>query len=52
VAKIIRDDMLQQNAFTDYDVTCPLHKSVAIMKVGSFFFTLYLLDIDMDRPAS
>ena len=32
VAKIIRDDMLQQNAFTDYDVTCPLHKSVAIMK--------------------
>jgi len=32
VAKIIRDDMLQQNAFTDYDVTCPLYKSVAIMK--------------------
>lgn len=32
VARIIRDDMLQQNAFTDYDVTCPLYKSVAIMK--------------------
>jgi V-type H+-transporting ATPase subunit A len=32
VAKIIREDMLQQNAFTDYDVTCPLYKSVAIMK--------------------
>lgn len=28
VAKIIREDYLQQNAFSDYDYTCPLPKSV------------------------
>ena len=32
VARIIREDFLQQNAFSDYDYTCPLDKSVAIMK--------------------
>lgn len=32
VAKIIKDDMLQQNAFSDHDYTCPLYKAVAIMK--------------------
>ena len=26
IAKIIREDFLQQNAFTDYDYTCPLEK--------------------------
>ena len=26
VAKIIREDFLQQNAFTDYDFMCPLNK--------------------------
>ncbi|CDJ52104.1 vacuolar ATP synthase catalytic subunit A, putative [Eimeria brunetti] len=26
VAKIIREDFLQQNAFSDYDYMCPLHK--------------------------
>jgi len=32
VARIIREDFLQQNAFSDYDHTCPLNKSVAIMR--------------------
>merc|ERR1712018_876474 len=32
VARIIREDFLQQNAFSDYDYTCPLHKSVSILK--------------------
>merc|ERR1712127_874431 len=32
VAKIIREDFLQQNGFTDYDYFCPLHKSVCMMK--------------------
>ena len=32
VARIIREDFLQQNAFTDYDYFCPLHKSVQMMK--------------------
>ena len=28
IAKIIREDFLQQNAFSDHDYNCPLHKSV------------------------
>lgn len=28
IAKIIREDFLQQNAFSEYDYNCPLHKSV------------------------
>lgn len=32
VARLIREDFLQQNAFSTYDYTCPLHKSVGIMK--------------------
>lgn len=32
VARILREDFLQQNAFTDYDYFCPLHKSVCMMK--------------------
>jgi len=31
VAKIIREDFLQQNAFTDYDYTCPLVKTMGMM---------------------
>ncbi len=30
-AKIIREDLLQQNAFTDYDYTCPLVKTMGFM---------------------
>lgn len=33
VAKIIREDFLQQNAFSDYDFMCPLTKTVGMMKV-------------------
>jgi len=33
VAKIIREDFLQQNAFTDYDYFCPLSKTVGMLKV-------------------
>ncbi len=28
IAKIIREDFLQQNAFSPHDYTCPLYKSV------------------------
>ncbi|GMI26127.1 hypothetical protein TrCOL_g12173 [Triparma columacea] len=31
IAKIIREDFLQQNAFTDYDYTCPLVKTMGMM---------------------
>lgn len=38
VAKIIREDFLQQNAFSDYDYNCPLFKSVLMMKAICFFY--------------
>ena len=38
VAKILREDFLQQNAFTDYDYTCPLTKSVGMLKVIIAFY--------------
>ena len=38
VAKIIREDFLQQNAFTDYDFTCPLTKSVGMLKCIIAFY--------------
>jgi len=33
VAKIIREDFLQQNGFTDYDYKCPLGKTIGMMRV-------------------
>merc|ERR1712170_324291 len=32
VAKLIREDFLQQNAFTDYDRFCPLYKTVCMLR--------------------
>ena len=32
LAEIIVDDFLYQNAFTDYDITCPIVKSVGMLK--------------------
>merc|ERR1719247_2709273 len=33
VARIIREDFLQQNGFSDYDFKCPLAKTIGMMKV-------------------
>ena len=33
LAKIIREDYLQQNAFSEYDFNCPLVKSVGMLRV-------------------
>merc|ERR1712124_176111 len=33
VTKIVREDFLQQNGFTDYDFMCPLAKTIGMMKV-------------------
>jgi len=38
VAKIIKDDYLQQNAFTEYDCCCPFYKSVNMLKVIVHFY--------------
>merc|ERR1719463_198693 len=32
VAKIIREDFLQQNGFSDYDFRCPLAKTIGMMR--------------------
>lgn len=38
VAKVIREDYLQQNAFSAYDYNCPLHKTIGMMKcIVSFY---------------
>jgi len=40
VAKIIREDFLQQNGFTEYDFMCPLGKTIGMMRVIVGFHTL------------
>merc|ERR1711997_905435 len=32
VSRILREDFLQQNAYTPYDYTCPLEKTVGMLK--------------------
>jgi len=32
VARIIREDFLQQNAFSEYDYMCPLEKTIGMMR--------------------
>jgi V-type H+-transporting ATPase subunit A len=38
MAKIIREDFLQQNAFTSYDYRCPLEKTSGMMECICAFF--------------
>merc|ERR1712188_28064 len=38
VARIIREDFLQQNGFSEYDFMCPLSKTIGMMKVIGFFY--------------
>jgi V-type H+-transporting ATPase subunit A len=38
IADIIIEDFLQQNAFSDYDVTCPFYKGIGMLKT---IITLY-----------
>lgn len=40
VAKIIRDDFLQQNGFTPYDKFCPFYKTVGMLRNIILFYTL------------
>lgn len=40
VARIIRDDFLQQNAFTEYDAYCPFFKTVLMMQNIILFHNL------------
>jgi V-type H+-transporting ATPase subunit A len=40
IAKIIREDYLQQNAFSKWDYYCPLTKTVGMMKCIVKFFEM------------
>jgi len=50
VAKLIREDFLAQNAFTEHDYTCPLPKTVGMLKVIVTFYDLCQKSI-ADSPA-
>merc|ERR1712106_910359 len=50
VAKLIREDFLAQNAFTEHDYTCPLFKSVGMLSVIVNFYDLCQKSI-ADSPA-
>lgn len=50
VAKIIREDFLQQNAYTDYDFTCPIFKSVGMLRCIVVFYNCCQRSI-ADSPA-
>jgi len=40
VAKVIKEEFLQQNAYTDYDYTCPLWKTAGMAKCLVHFYNL------------
>ncbi|XP_063688679.1 V-type proton ATPase catalytic subunit A-like [Bolinopsis microptera] len=40
IAKLIKDDFLQQNGFTDYDRVCPFYKTVGMMSNMILFHDL------------
>uniref|UniRef100_A0A7S4MQI9 H(+)-transporting two-sector ATPase n=1 Tax=Odontella aurita TaxID=265563 RepID=A0A7S4MQI9_9STRA len=50
VAKLIREDFLAQNAFTEHDYTCPLTKTVGMLSVIITFYDLCQKTI-ADSPA-
>jgi len=50
VAKLIREDFLAQNAFTEHDYTCPLIKTVGMLNIIITFYDLCQKSI-ADSPA-
>merc|ERR1711933_283684 len=40
VAKLIREDFLAQNAFTEYDFTCPLIKTIGMLNIIVTYYDL------------
>merc|ERR1712087_862023 len=50
VAKLIREDFLAQNAFTEHDYTCPLVKTVGMLNIIVTYYDLCQKSI-ADSPA-
>lgn len=46
IARILREDFLQQNAYTDYDYTCPLEKTVGMLKCMIMYYNQALSAIE------
>jgi len=46
IAKVIREDFLAQNAYSDYDYFCPLNKTIGMMRCIVTFFELSLKAIE------
>ena len=45
IAKVIKNDFLQQNSFTEYDYMCPVAKTTGMMKCIMTYFNLALKTI-------
>ncbi len=50
IAKIIREDFLQQNAYSDHDYFCPLYKTICMMKCIIGFYNKCITAI-MESPS-
>jgi V-type H+-transporting ATPase subunit A len=50
VAKIIRDDFLQQNGFTQYDKMCPFYKTVWMLRNIITFYNLAQKAVEHSSP--
>ncbi|GAM20404.1 hypothetical protein SAMD00019534_035790 [Acytostelium subglobosum LB1] len=50
VAKIIRDDFLQQNGFTPYDKCCPFYKTIWMLRIMMTFYNLAQKAVEMSTP--
>ena len=46
IARILREDFLQQNAYTEYDYTCPLEKTVGMLKAMITYYNQSLSAIE------
>merc|ERR1711871_1928937 len=51
VARLIREDFLQQNGFTAWDFTCPLDKSIGMMRCIVLFYDLAKQVIESTRSS-
>nr|XP_027200406.1 V-type proton ATPase catalytic subunit A-like [Dermatophagoides pteronyssinus] len=53
VSKMIREDFLQQNAFSDYDYNCPLPKTLNMMRlIAAFYKTVLGFLHDSNKPGA
>jgi len=50
IARIIRDDFLQQNGFTPYDKNCPFFKTTWMLRNIVLFFTLAQKAVETSSP--